>query len=367
MSELPLRKWLTRSIAGLDRRAIQNRPVSRVRQVNGLRRRVVQHWPMIDMTSPSWVASLNSQRRQLGRPNYGWGALETGAHAAAIWELDQKLTSYRFVDALGIKHPSVLAQWSNPTELALDALPGAFCLKPNHSTSWRGVFVLERLSSELVYKDLLRDQIINEANIRKELSKLVSSRRISQRIFAEEPLLSARETQPVDDWKLYSFYGQVGLVLQVHKSKGKPLFKFYRGDFSPLPPMREPEKCDESLQPPCEPDQLQAIAETVSSALPLPFVRVDLYESERPNGTTVPVFGELTPTPGGRNLFPPDVDRRLGAMWESGAQRLLDDLVNGKPFAEWRDAARPDPDHLMQVRESGSGAPLPPDALASDA
>jgi len=351
MFESAFRRLLASSISGMDRRSIQNRRASRVRKLNGLRRRVVRHWPMMDMRSPSWVASLNSQRRQLGRPHYGWEASESGLHAEAIWELDRKLASYQFVNALGIKHPSVLANWSSPEEISLDALPEEFCLKPDHSASARGVFVLKRQPNKCSYVDLLRDRMLSEADIRNELSQLVNTRRISKRIFAEESLVSTRTREPVDDWKLYTFYGEVGLALQVRKAEGKRLWKFYSGDFSPLQPMREREKCDNSLPPPSEPDCLKAMAETISKALPLPFVRVDLYESERPDGTLVPVFGELTPTPGGDHLFPPPIDQHLGSMWEAAAQRLLDDLIEGKRFTEWQDTARPNQGHPKPVQE----------------
>ena len=66
----------------------------------------------------------------------------------------------------------------------------------------------------------------------------------------------------------------------------------------------------------------------LSAAVPLPFVRVDLY------GTTKGiVMGEITLLPGGNQHYIPVQDARLGKMWEEAEMRLQIDLArNGRPF-----------------------------------
>ena len=70
-------------------------------------------------------------------------------------------------------------------------------------------------------------------------------------------------------------------------------------------------------------------ARVFSKAVPLPFVRVDLY------GTTKGiVMGEITLLPGGNQHYIPVQDARLGKMWEEAEMRLQIDLArNGRPYA----------------------------------
>ncbi|MDD9206423.1 ATP-grasp fold amidoligase family protein, partial [Georgenia sp. 10Sc9-8] len=60
----------------------------------------------------------------------------------------------------------------------------------------------------------------------------------------------------------------------------------------------------------------------MSGAVREPFVRLDFYEDHK--GI---VFGEVTPAPGGNQIMRPDVDARLGAMWEAAEARLRTDAI----------------------------------------
>jgi hypothetical protein len=60
------------------------------------------------------------------------------------------------------------------------------------------------------------------------------------------------------------------------------------------------------------------LAERLSAIIGRPFLRIDLFESERG-----PVLGEFTPRPGPPEVFVPEIDEELGRLWEQAEQRLF--------------------------------------------
>ena len=56
----------------------------------------------------------------------------------------------------------------------------------------------------------------------------------------------------------------------------------------------------------------------LSEAVPLPFVRVDLLETDRG-----PVVGELTPYPGWAHRIGTELDRELGERYEASERVML--------------------------------------------
>ena len=88
------------------------------------------------------------------------------------------------------------------------------------------------------------------------------------------------------------------------------------------------ERADDSIPlSPLVPELLEA-GRVLAKAVPLPFVRVDLYAT-----TAGVVVGELTLGPGGDQYLRAEEDVRLGRMWERAQVRLEMDLASGaRPY-----------------------------------
>jgi hypothetical protein len=84
-----------------------------------------------------------------------------------------------------------------------------------------------------------------------------------------------------------------------------------RTDWEDLGPIRNPKQVDPSIAPPTHAQEVVETAERVAAALPTPFVRIDLYDTD--DGV---IFGEITPQPGNRLWFGRELDEQLGAWWD---------------------------------------------------
>jgi hypothetical protein len=78
------------------------------------------------------------------------------------------------------------------------------------------------------------------------------------------------------------------------------------------------------MPPPIDPAGLAEGVRRLSLALPLPFCRIDVIETDRGFH-----YGELTPEPGNYQAFSPDVDQLLGTAYEQAEARLLGALGAG--------------------------------------
>ncbi|WP_282027055.1 ATP-grasp fold amidoligase family protein [Limimaricola cinnabarinus] len=134
----------------------------------------------------------------------------------------------------------------------------------------------------------------------------------------EELLVSpdGPDTVP-DDFKFYAFRGTVALILQIRRGRDGARYNFRDADWQPVFTGKYADKTDADLTAPHDPEALLGLAKSISAALPVPFCRIDLYESHRG-----PVVGELTPEPGGYNLFDESTDIYLGTFHEWASAEL---------------------------------------------
>ena len=136
---------------------------------------------------------------------------------------------------------------------------------------------------------------------------------------------------PAPDLKFYCFYGRVGVVLEVERyPKSQYCWWSWEGART------ETGKYSESLFDGAGfTQEHRALAERISAAMPLPFMRIDFLKAENRL-----LFGELTPRPGNFHAFNDETDRQLGDLYLEAEGRLMDDLLNGKGFPEFRAATR---------------------------
>lgn len=184
-------------------------------------------------------------------------------------------------------------------------------IKPVNATNAWGVFPFER-TGPFSFRNLFDGTELRLAALLEVLHAPMQRYMFPNKWQIEE-LVTAPEGGVPDDFKAYAFAGHVPLILQVRRTDGGNRYKFYDADWTPVTTGKYAETTDMDLPPPRDPDAMMALAQQVSATLPLPFTRVDMFETTRG-----PVVGELTPEPGGYHLFDADVDRYLGVFYETG-------------------------------------------------
>ncbi len=188
-------------------------------------------------------------------------------------------------------------------------------IKPVHATNAWGVFPFER-TGDFSFRNLFDGTELRMGALLEELHAPMQRYMFPNKWQIEE-LVTAPKGGVPDDFKAYSFAGHVALILQVRRTSGGNRFKFYDADWTPVMTGKYAETTDMDLPPPQDRAAMMNCARQVSAALPLPFVRVDLFETTRG-----PVVGEMTPEPGGYHLFNANVDRYLGVFYETGEASL---------------------------------------------
>ncbi len=316
----------------VDARSVRNAWPEGPRWWNSGTRSLGHRFRAIDAWSPSYLRGLAAQRRFVG-PRFdeaGGRRLAGGTLDARIRVLDQKLVTYALLDRLDVPHPEVYGVWPDAREVDLDGLPDRFCLKAADGSTGHGILVLERTGPG-TYREALRATTMTGAAIVAHLRDEADRARVSREVFAEARIDTPATGEVPYDWKAYSFYGEIGCVLQMRRTPDeRSRLRFWSPAGDDLGKIRDPERCDPTLPPSPDLDRMVDIARRVSEALPMPFVRVDMFA-----GPAGPLVGELTPTPGGQQIFRKAVDESLGLMWEAAEHRLVADLLDHKRFTDF--------------------------------
>lgn len=270
----------------------------------------------------SWQAYVRRTRRL-----YGQIAKLPDRDVVPHWRLPRKLDNYRLAASHGIRVPTVYAVWDRIDDIRLAGLPDRFVLKSDGGSTSRGVFPVRRDGVGFVQVDGRRR--FGPTGLHEALRDLEQDGLARPPYFAEE-LLQDRTAGPLPhDVKLYCFYGEVGQVLvrQVPEhGEDRSLRKRYvRPDGTDLTD-EVPEPQDATIPLPPHFEEALRVGVVLSHAVPLPFVRVDVYDT--PDGV---VLGEITLVPGGRNAWSLEHDTHLGQLVEAAEARLWRDLARGRP------------------------------------
>jgi hypothetical protein len=244
------------------------------------------------------------------------------------WSLPHKLETYRVALSHGVRIPTVYAVWQTLEEIDLTRLPETFVLKSAGGSTSRGVFPVRRDGAGYVQVDGSRT--FTAAELVEALARLAEQGKSRSPYFAEELVQDHSGSALPHDVKLFCYYGEVGQVLirdvPVHGEDASLRKRYVRPDGTDLTE-EVTEVQDPSLPLPPHFEELLRVGERLSLAVPLPFVRVDLYDT--PHGVTM---GELTLVPGGRQAWTLEHDTFLGRMVEAAEVRLWRDLATGRPF-----------------------------------
>lgn len=274
---------------------------------------------------------------------------------------EHKLRNYSLAQSHGIATPQILQVQDDPADLDLRRLDeSAAVLKADSGHSAHAVFLLERTAEG--WQTLDGRHRLTGGRLPEDMASHL--RRFRGPYFLEELLDvpdqgdAALPAVPVpDDVKVYTAYGE---VLQILLMRPESSGDTARGRFSrryldhrchDLGEVAEFVQHDPDIPLPDHLDEIIGQARTLSLASGLSFVRVDMFSTARG-----PVFGELTPRPGGKHRYREDHDTFLVESWLRAARRLSQDTADGrpagtvfgtKPYTWWYPEAGPEdgPDH----------------------
>ncbi|MFC6053471.1 hypothetical protein A6M14_06985 [Acinetobacter sp. Ac_877] len=245
-----------------------------------------------------------------------------------IFGLDIKSVAYPFVEKLGVKTPYIFFKNMPLEKIKNENINDSFVLKPEQAHSSLGVYLCHYDRNSDTYEELLTTKKMTKKEIFEEAEKIMLEKKISNKWIIEQ-LVYPEDGQlyAIDDWKFYCFYGKVGLILQKHKSlDGEISYKLYDCDIVEATKTgKYIGKIDNTLPISKNMQEMIEVAKLLSSKIPLPFIRVDLFSSSE--GV---VFGEFTPFPGGFSMFWKTWDAVLGKMWVDAEARLDRDIKTGK-------------------------------------
>lgn len=227
---------------------------------------------------------------------------------------NDKVKDSRFVAELGFDVPKVYTYDAS----AKEAIRYVGCIvKPRRGASSKGVFVISKNGFYHLY-----DRQLYQEN---EFLDYCDKNRFKE--FIVEEYVGGEEE--VRDLKFYTFYGEIGLVLEIKRMKDGNRHCFYNSEGDVI----DVGRYDRTLFKGngfSETEKQYAIE--VSRAIPSPFVRVDLISGEK--GSFV---GEITAHPGGFENFNQKWDVEMGELFIKARARLIEDLISGKQFSSYFD------------------------------
>lgn len=210
----------------------------------------------------------------------------------------QDLLAEKRVGGMSLGLPTQHAVVTSPEAITTELLGERMALKFANGWSARGVMLLERVG-EGHYFDSFSLRELSIHAIREKQRAIASSFGKKRPAWIAEELLNGPQPGTVPfDYKFYMFQGQIGAVLQIDRNASPPRVAIFDGDLQPMVEGYDYRLTSEDLQAgvplvPRSAVMLSRWAIELSQMTDAPFVRVDLYDTERG-----PVFGEFTFSPG---------------------------------------------------------------------
>lgn len=241
------------------------------------------------------------------------------------WHLDDKQTAYDFVSAFNIIVPKL-----DKNIYTVDTIPQReeVVIKPIDAAGARGVYLIHE--PNYIFDVRHANVLTSFTELQAAMHRDITSGAVEEDAWLMEQLIYEFKKQrlPARDLKFYSFYGKVGLILEIVRDP-EIRHTWWTRDGKRI----STGKYEATLfagQGVTETEIEQV--ERLSSAIPAPFMRIDFLKSE--SGL---VFGEFTPKPGNYDDFDQAIDAWLGDYFVQAEGRLVEDLLNGKTFPEYNE------------------------------
>lgn len=293
------------------------------------------------------------------QPSFNYKVLEASrtrrrlrayGHKDPAFLVDAKDDAHAWLEQLGVRRPALLGAVEHPGLIDWDGLPSRVVVKPSRGTATAGIYLLVR--DEGGCREIVRGVAITPEEVVEELTGLFEQGIVDGPVLLEELVHDSRteDGSPID-YKVHTFFGRVGLIEGKRRSAGVDgtvvsSFCIYDETWTQLGNVFLDARYDSGIPPPRDPGRLLELARHVSSAIPRPYLRVDLLEDD--DG---PLVGEVTPEPGGNTMLPRRLERQLGELWEDAEVRLraraaragwLDPVTRPLPEASLATGRHPD-------------------------
>lgn len=287
-----------------------------------------------------WLATDRPERMDSAPPSFRRNLIELRRTMEDLRALDpeafhparqipRKLRNYRLAASHGVAVPQVLGVWAREADIDLSGLPDTFVLKSDVGAGGNAVFPLRRVAADR-FAVIGGEEVLSTTQLRERFAARPSA---GGPFFAEGFLQQRVPTVEIpDDVKIYACYGEVSMVLlrqmPVHANLDHARYRYTDARGADLGKDIAPGSRIDSAIPLPEPlEDFIRVAEHLSRAVAVPFIRVDIYDT-----VDGPVLGELTRAPGGRQRYRRDQDIAMGQAWDRARWRLELDVLDGRPL-----------------------------------
>lgn len=255
--------------------------------------------------------------------------------------LTEKDSGRRFAQRLKLPTAEIIARNARLSQVQFE--PGTV-VKPVRGSGSSGVFVV--LDERKILEVLPGVHHRNAEEARGSADSIQEVKGV-KRWHVERLLRGAEGETPPNDLKFYTFYGEVGLVLEVARTPVGNKYCWYdrQGEIVQTGKYEE-----SSFEGGGLPEGSVDAIEEVSLKIPTPFMRIDTFRTDQ--GL---IYGEFTARPGGYEQFDLAADRILGEMFIEAEARLYTDMQGGKEYPEFMAHARADAEHHRRTRENAPG------------
>lgn len=232
-----------------------------------------------------------------------------------VYSIDDKLEGAKFAKKLNVTVPTIV---SGPVKIQDIKFPlhGKYVLKPVYSTNSNGITLLEFKEGKIFY--LLTGEAVPAKKLIEDGLSVCANKKFKNTWILESfaAPLSSDISRP-DDFKIYAFFGTVGIILHKRNHHDGPKYRWYDSNWNIIDTGKYNDALDRNLLPP--PYKLEILEQAIrlSKNINKPFMRIDFLGAE--GG---PVFGEFTPHPGGYDRFSTEFDLFLGRCWEEAEVEL---------------------------------------------
>lgn len=239
------------------------------------------------------------------------------------YTLEDKQAAYQFVDQIGVRRPQATEGTFSLVDLPKETKT---VVKPVDGAGSRGVYLIYELNDIIDIKRSMKLTSLRELeeNMQKDLTLgwVAEDKWMSEELILE----NSEERQAASDLKFYTFYGKVGLILEISRfPERKHCWWTATGER-----IRTGKYEEQLFKGAGVTDEEIKLVEQMSQSIPAPFVRIDFLRSE-----TGLVFGEFTAKPGNYDEFDDQTDEWLGDYFIEAEAKLTQDLLVDKNFTEY--------------------------------
>lgn len=286
-----------------------------------------------ELTHPDLVAIARDGRQPLVQADSFWHSIVVRRRKKQLGTVPEKHLGIdkdhdrRFVELLGVSTPEVRFTGS------FHAIPATeltnVVVKPVDASDSRGAFYV--FGPDDIFGIARSERLASWEALARSAAEQLGPDAVERSTWRIEELVEDGDGRPARDLKFYTFYGHVGLVLEVSRYPVRE-YAHFDEDLLPVDPgfeheprFRDPTQTtvDRGALTP----QMLDLVRRVSLSIPVPFMRIDFLKS-----SYTLTFVEFSSAPGMSHTLTGEYDRRLGQAYHQAEIRLVDDLLAGKRF-----------------------------------